>query len=623
MTQRHNRIHLIALCSLLFSCLSATAQDPQKNHITHGPILGRLSTSGVGVWARTGQPGTLVVLYGTSPGTLDQRSGPVQTSREHDNTGWVELTGLSAETTYYYRMILPGVHEDTGRQGSFRTMPDSTDYVDAELNPQGLFNFKFEYACGNNQNPGQSNGPALPAFETMLRQLKGDINFAILNGDWLYETQREYTVEQWRQQVGLFEGPSPSVVDVAPTIAGVWQNYKHFLNQAPALTRWHRDIPSFFTYDDHEILNDVWGAGSPGLRDRRAVFRDIGVRAWYDYLGWSNPLEKPQAIRFGHARMAKGSDILVDLEADFSTLDLDRATNLHVHWGTDTAGVNDNSLDGVAGIANAGVYRIVKVLDKQRLKIEPVPPEDDTVSYSIGRRSYFQMTISNCDFFVLDTRGQREMHDKKDPYKKGISMLGSEQREWLLSGMKASKADFLFVVSSVNFMLPHVGGGMVRATNKDDAWTVFYDEREKLIDAWDKLKQPVFVLTGDLHNSFVCKITENVWEFASGPHNSRNHWYTDEGDRPANGRFQYGPRPIDIRWSTHFRNDIPRDQLAQPTFCVVQVNNVYNNPKQASGTRWVAFPRPQVIFQYYDGRSGRLRYAESVLAEPSGKKLSR
>ncbi|MEE2990298.1 MAG: alkaline phosphatase D family protein [Planctomycetota bacterium] len=623
MTQRHNRIHLLALCSLLFSCLSASAQDPQKNHITHGPILGRLSTSGVGIWARTGQPGTLVVLYGTSPGTLDQRSGPVHTSRDHDNTGWVELTGLAAETTYYYRMILPDVHEDTGRQGSFRTMPDSTDYVDAELNPQGLFNFKFEYACGNNQNPGQSNGPALPAFETMLRQLKGDINFAILNGDWLYETQREYTAEQWRQQVGLFEGSSPSVVDIAPTIVGVWQNYKHFLNQAPALTRWHRDIPSFFTYDDHEILNDVWGAGSPGLRDRRAVFRDIGVRAWYDYLGWSNPVEKPQAVRFGHARMEKESDILVDLKADFSTLDLDRATNLHVHWGTDTAGVNDNSLDGVGGIANAGVYRIVKVLDKQRLKIEPAPPEDDTVSYSIGRRSYYQMTISNCDFFVLDTRGQRQMHDKTDPYKKGISMLGSEQREWLLSGMKASKADFLFVVSSVNFMLPHVGGGMVRATNKDDAWTVFYDEREKLIDAWDKLKQPVFVLTGDLHNSFVCKITENVWEFASGPHNSRNHWYTDEGDRPANGRFQYGPRPIDIRWSTHFRNDIPRDQLAQPTFCVVQVNNVYNNPKQASGTRWVAFPRPQVIFQYYDGRSGRLRYAESVLAEPSGKKLSR
>ena len=624
MKENPTRVCLLALVCLLFSCLTAWPQDPQKNHITHGPILGRLSTSGVGIWARTGEPGTLVVLYGTSPETLDQRSDGVKTSRDHDNTGWVQLSGLAADTTYYYRMILPDVHENTGRQGSFRTMPDSKDYLHPTLNPRGLFNFKFEYACGNNQNPGQSNGPGLPAFETMLRQLKGDINFAILNGDWLYETQREYTPNQWRNQVGLFEGASPDVVQVAPTIVGVWQNYKHFLDQGPNLTRWHRDIPSFFTYDDHEILNDVWGAGSPGLRDRRAVFRDIGVRAWYDYLGWSNPLPTPQAVRFGHAKMVKGSDVLVDIKADFSTLDLERATNLHVHWGTDTAGVNDNALDGVGGIANAGVYRIVRVLDKQRLKIEPAPPEDDTVSYSIGRRSYFKMTVSNCDFFVLDTRGQREMHDKADPYKKGISMLGRDQREWLLEGMKASQADFLFVVSSVNFMLPHVGGGMVRTVNKDDAWTVFYDEREKLINFWDKLKQPVFVLTGDLHNSFVCKITENVWEFASGPHNSRNHWFTDEGDRPANGRFQYGPRPIDIRWSTHFRNDIPRAELSQPTFCVVQLNNVYNNPLQASGTRWVAFPRPQVVFQYYDGRTGRLRYAESILAEPpAGRKPQR
>ncbi|MGH9338217.1 MAG: hypothetical protein ACRD1R_01160, partial [Acidobacteriota bacterium] len=39
-------------------------------------------------------------------------------------------------------------------------------------------------------------------------------------------------------------------------------------------------------------------------------------------------------------------------------------------------------------------------------------------------------------------------------------------------------ADFIFVVSSVNFMVPHVGGGAVRAENKDDAWTVFFDGPE-------------------------------------------------------------------------------------------------------------------------------------------------
>ena len=48
-----------------------------------------------------------------------------------------------------------------------------------------------------------------------------------------------------------------------------------------------------------------------------------------------------------------------------------------------------------------------------------------------------------------------------NPTSQGLSMLGKEQREWLLDGMANSDADFLFVVSSVNFMVPHIGGGAV------------------------------------------------------------------------------------------------------------------------------------------------------------------
>jgi len=163
-------------------------------------------------------------------------------------------------------------------------------------------------------------------------------------------------------------------------------------------------------------------------------------------------------------------------------------------------------------------------------------------------------------------------------------------------------------------MVPHVGGGAIRSDNKDDAWTVFLDEREHLIREWDQLSRPVFILTGDLHNSFAIKITDHVWEFASGPHNSNNHWSTDEGDRPATGRFQYGPRACDIRWSTWFKNDIPREALQHPTYCVVQVNNVFDNPQKLGEHRWLAYERPQVIFQYYDGRTGDLRYAEAITA---------
>ena len=163
-------------------------------------------------------------------------------------------------------------------------------------------------------------------------------------------------------------------------------------------------------------------------------------------------------------------------------------------------------------------------------------------------------------------------------------------------------------------MVPHIGGGGVKfdEANKDDAWTVFLDEREELIKFWDKLGKPVFVLTGDLHNSFAIKITDRVWEFASGPHNSVNHRPSDEGDRPATGKYQYGPRPSEIRWSTYLVDDIPRENRLFPTYCVVQVNNVFNVPVQRGGKRWMAYPQPQVIFQYYDGLTGDLRYAESI-----------
>ncbi len=605
---------LVATLSPAAVPLRSTAWGVELNDFTHGPILGRLSSDGVGVWARTVEPGPFAVRFGTDPERLDQLSEPVETELAHDNTGWVHLKGLESDTFYHYRLEIPDNPGPIGLGGTFRTLPDADDYQHPEYNPEGLFNFAFEFACGNNQNFGDGSGPGTPAFATMLRELRGRIHFAILNGDWLYESRRDFDAERWQAQVGRLGEPLPAPLDIAPTLAGVWQNYKQFLTRGEYLKHWHRQVPSFFTYDDHEILNDVWGAGTVGLRDRRAVFRDIGVRAWYDYLAWSNPTSFPQPIRFGRAQLVADGDVLTDPEASFGSLDLEQVNNLHVHWGTPTAGINDNALDGVGGDPNAGVYRIVEVLDDQRLRIEPPADADGVSTYSIGRRSYFRMRVSNCDFFVLDTRGQRELHDTRRPDQPGLSMLGPVQRDWLLEGVRSSDADFIFVVSSVNFMVPHVGGGKIRTTNKDDAWTVFLDERETLIETFDALDKPVLVLTGDLHNSFAIKVTDNVWEFASGPHNSNNHWATDEGDRPPNGPFQYGPRPVEIRWSTYFLPDIPREDLQYPHYCVVQVNNIFNNPDADKNDRWIRYPRPQLVVQYYDGLTGDLKYAEAIHA---------
>lgn len=601
---------------IVLSCLFITSAAFAQTKITHGPLLGRLAEGTVSVWARTKSPGKFHVAYGTNDEKLNQKSATVETHLDNDNTGWVQLNGLKADTKYFYKVIGEGANDGPG--GAFVTLPSSKEVRDAKLNPKGLFNFRFEFACGNNQSPEHGSGHSLPAFKTMNAKLTHKVNFAILNGDWLYEEEREYPPSKWIKQVGASPDDVPHIVKVAPTITGVWENYNLYLSRGKPLAQWHANTPYFFTLDDHEILNDIWGAGSPGLRDRRAVFRDIGVAAWYDYLAWANPTAFSQDAYFGRAKLAKGSDVLFDERADFTKLDWDQLSNLHVHWGEPTAGVNDNDLDLVGGIANAGTYRVDKVIDKTHLKIFPAAREDDVVSYSIGRRNYFKNTLSNCDFFYLDTRSHREMHDTKQPDKPGLSMLGEPQRRWLFDGLKSSQADFIFIVSSVNLMIPHVGGGKIRADNKEEAWTGFLDARRKLLDECEKTGKKVFFLTGDLHNSFVIQISDNVWEFGSGPHNSNNHWYTDEGDRPATGTFKFGPTDdvADIRWSTWYASDIPRDQLQHPIYTVVQVNNVFNNPLTWDGKpRWIAFERPQVIFQYFNGRTGDLLYAEAITAE--------
>ena len=602
------------VCLLALPLASHAAElEYSTNHVTHGPMLGRVTESSIKVWARTNKAGEFVVRYGLDPNRLDQTSAVVTTGADHDHTGWVTLKDLEPQTAYYYQIYIGLV--PSGPAGSFRTLPSAAAHRDATHNPRGLFNFRFQFGSCANQNPKSGIGPSLPAYATMRRELPGKVLFSIMNGDFIYEEHRSMPVADWLTQVGLRPEQAPTIVNLAPNVVGLWQNYKSYLSRGVNMADWQRNMPTVFTFDDHELVNDIRGCGTIGFRERRAVFRDIGIRAWEDYAGWANPFATTQDIHFGNGSFTKGSDILVDERADFTKLDLNQAANLHVHWGKPTAGEDDIRLDKEPpGNPNAGVFGIERVLDAHRLKITPPAYADGRGSYSIGRRSYGKFTVSNCDYFLIDGKTHREMHDPKNPGKAGLTVLGDAQKAWLLDEMRRSAADFFFVVSSVNFMIPHSGaGGHEFTEGKDEAWTSLVAEREELIAAFDALHRPVFILTADLHNSFAIKVTDRVWEFASGPLNSVNHVpRDDEGNRPATGLFKSGPRTCDIRWSSYILPDLERPQRMYPYYCVVQVNNVHNMPQTLGGTRWVAYPHPQVIFQYFDGRTGEFQYSESI-----------
>ena len=254
-----------SLLSFLFiALLTLAVAEPvaAQVEVTHGPILGRPTTQSIGVWVRTSRPTEFSVRFGRNQEELSQRSPVARTTLNNDNTGWVELTGLEAGTRYFYQVSIGD--KPAGEGGSFRTLKSAEQFHHPELNPEGLFNFQFEFACGNNQDPQHGNGPTMPTYTTMLREIRDKVDFAILNGDWLYEEHRQYEPAQWRSQVGIDSSAVPERVRLAPATVGVWENYKAYLARPKNLAEWHRHVPSFFTFDDHEIVNDVYGSGEVG-----------------------------------------------------------------------------------------------------------------------------------------------------------------------------------------------------------------------------------------------------------------------------------------------------------------------------------------------------------------------
>ncbi len=625
--------------SIILALLTATALPPgsvaaapadapaleKLDSFTHGPLLGNVKARSIRIWARTRQPGEFRVLYSEKPNLSDGTlSSPVKTDWAHDATGWVELTGLKPGTRYHYALVQGGKVADTridGEINSFRTLPSAEAVVDPELNPKGLFNFAFEVGTGNAQ-AGRPNIP--PTYATMRRTLKDKIDFQIQNGDWIYEEGRGTTAEQWAADNKVAK--LPANVPIARGITGNWQNYKIYLDGSEGLRNFYRNVPLLITLDDHEILNDVLGSGEIGFRldargkpfqkdiqrdDReaeveRAVYRDPALAAWTDYVGWANPDNgRRQPIQFGQAATVAGSDVLIDPSADFSKIDLAKTSNLHVLWG----------------FGNTGVYKVEKILGPHKVKVSPAFTVSEKASYSIGSNLYTKLRVGNADIFLLDTRSNRTLHEKAGEGQPDKTMLGAEQKRWLEAELRKSDADFAFIVSSVNLAVPHDNGVWygqgAGGASKDDGWTAQPKERAELLAIAESLHKPVFFLTGDLHKSFVARLAPGVYDVGTGPHTSNAHRLGDAGGSPPSGWFQSGDRLVNMLWSSNqFRNDSDRTKRGPgrdwPIYTVVRVNNAYNIPDKEGKARWIAYPEPQVIFEFRDGYSGDLVFAHSV-----------
>lgn len=111
--------------------------------------------------------------------------------------------------------------------------------------------------------------------------------------------------------------------------------------------------------------------------------------------------------------------------------------------------------------------------------------------------AFFRFSWGDVDFFVVDGRYHRSPDNAKDDDQK--RMLGDPQFDWLLNGLKESKAKFKVIAS-----------GSTLNHSKVDGWRIYTFSRHRLFDAIAENKiAGVLYMSGDIHQSLVWEHPES------------------------------------------------------------------------------------------------------------------
>jgi alkaline phosphatase D len=101
----------------------------------------------------------------------------------------------------------------------------------------------------------------------------------------------------------------------------------------------------------------------------------------------------------------------------------------------------------------------------------------------------------DAEFFLLDNRYHRSPNRRTTGERQ---LLGDEQIQWLIDGLASSNATFKIVA---------IGGQVLNPVNRFETYSIFPEERQKLLDLITKEKIPgVIFVTGDRHHTELTKM---------------------------------------------------------------------------------------------------------------------
>src|SRR5262245_39592022 len=92
--------------------------------VTHGPVVGGVTSSGTKIFTRLDNTASIQVRYGTDPALQSySTSSTLKPKLKSDFTGITTLSSLTPDTTYYLNPVVNGVPQLSTPYPSFKTFP--------------------------------------------------------------------------------------------------------------------------------------------------------------------------------------------------------------------------------------------------------------------------------------------------------------------------------------------------------------------------------------------------------------------------------------------------------------------------------------------------------------------
>lgn len=292
---------------------SRSEVDPTLAPFYHGVASGDPLTDRVIIWTRiTSSNPTETVGWQIAEDTTFTtlvNSGSATTDSSSDYTVKVDVTGLQANTWYYYRFSNNGNYSAKGRT---RTMPSGN-----------VSDLRFAVLACSNYQDGFFN-----AYKDIAN--KNDVDAVIHLGDYYYE----YGPDDFTPGVdsSRLQEPFKEVLNLAD-----YRQRHSFYKLDPDLRLVHQQFPFITVWDDHESANDSWSGGAQNHTDSVEGYwinrKEDSRKAYFEWMPIRNTHNSVDTI---HRVIPMGN------LADLILLD-SRLEGREVQAGTTGAVVNDTN----------------------------------------------------------------------------------------------------------------------------------------------------------------------------------------------------------------------------------------------------------------------------------------